>query len=200
MLLILKYLPWFALGVAVHAEVEAATSGRRRTGARTSALLALGVLAFTESFFMAGLAIALLAVLYAAASGRLAFLAWRPLTWLGAISYTLYLLHEYIGWSFLLFFARHGLELNVAIALTLALVLLMAHGVTRTVEQPAMAWIRRAWKQRQAAARAQAAIENYQIHDNQYGTRALSDQQLDRRIGTWPRWTKLHASGCALVG
>lgn len=151
MVLILKYLPWFALGVAVYSEVEAGRTGRRLPGVRASAVAAVLVLVLTETPLHGLLAAALLALLHAAARQRLAWLEWRPLVWLGGISYTLYLLHEYIGWSLLLAFGRQGVDRHLALALTLAIVLLMAHAVTVTVERPAMNRIRRAWRERQAA-------------------------------------------------
>jgi peptidoglycan/LPS O-acetylase OafA/YrhL len=150
-LLILKYLPWFALGVATYAFSPRQHGEAPRRGAVASVVVALATLGFTERFEHALLAVAGLLMLGLAARGRLGFLAWRPWVWLGSISYPLYLLHEYVSWSVMLELMRHGVALNAAIGIALAAALLLAHIVSRSVERPAMRWIRDSWRARSAA-------------------------------------------------
>ena len=70
------------------------------------------------------------------------------LTWLGAISYPLYLLHANIRWSIQLQFATHGITPNWALPLTLAAALSLATLLHRTVEKPALLWIRSRYRER----------------------------------------------------
>lgn len=153
--LILGYLPWFILGVSVYALVTVPSGGKPRS-AMSSAILALLTLGVTESAFKFGLAAVLLLVLVGAATGRLKPLAWAPLAWLGSVSYPMYLLHEFLGWSVMLWLIRNGWGLNAAIVATFVGVLLLSHLVSRTVEQPAMAWIRRTWRERQQSRLAKS--------------------------------------------
>lgn len=71
------------------------------------------------------------------------------LAFLGLISYSLYLLHESIGFI-VIWHLEHDLELSsswsIAIAAVLSLVL--ATLLTKLVERPAMRWIRRQWSSR----------------------------------------------------
>lgn len=138
-LLIIKYIPWFAIGIMVYRLV----SGHGTTKTDVVVIfLSIFSLALTESFLLGIIGIGLSLLLYLAASNRMKFLRWGILIWLGEISYTLYLLHENIGWAFLLQFQRIGLNTNLSIVLVTLIVLTMASLMTRYVEQPAMHWIR----------------------------------------------------------
>ena len=91
-------------------------------------------------------------ILYLAASGHIPVLRWFPLVWLGNISYTLYLLHENIGWAMMLQFKARGVPTELAIACTIVSALIMASFLTRVVEKPAMGWIRARFRGSVAAA------------------------------------------------
>lgn len=145
-LLNLKFIPWFALGVAIYALTQHQAGQARSRPAMLSMAVSLVSLLVTDSVFVSLLAVALCALLSAAATGRLRMLSWGPLVWLGSISYPLYLLHEYIGWSVMLALLRHGVGLDVAALVALGVGLLLAHGVSRGVELPALRWIRSAYK------------------------------------------------------
>lgn len=105
-------------------------------------------LANVSSFLLATICVALSFLLYLAASRQMTFLRWGGLVWLGEISYTLYLLHENIGWAILLQFKTFGFNTDFGIAAVTVLVLAMASLLTRYVEQPAMRWIRGCYRQR----------------------------------------------------
>jgi len=144
--LILPFVGWFSCGIAVYGLV---THGPR---ARDLALLAAAALVtgFCDSVKLGLFAPLVSALLYAAGTGRLPWLSSRPLLWLGRISYPLYLLHQYAGYALLLRLGAAGVPLDLAILLVLALMLPAAHGLHRLVEQPAMDWVRRRWRQRRA--------------------------------------------------
>jgi peptidoglycan/LPS O-acetylase OafA/YrhL len=145
--LILAYIPWFAIGIAVHLLVYPRKQSDRRASL-TLWLGAAGVLGVVAGPAIGTMAAAFGGVVWAAATGRLPWLAQPVMLWLGAISYTLYLLHENIGWSVLLRLHGLGVPRDLGILLAMALSLGLATGVTRLVELPAMAWIRRRYKER----------------------------------------------------
>ena len=108
---------------------------------------AAALLALVASPAIGALSLALAALVFGAATQRLPWLAHPVMVWLGAISYTLYLLHENIGWSVLLRLRDWGVQRDLGIVCTIALSLLLADALTRFVEKPAMAWIRRRWRE-----------------------------------------------------
>jgi peptidoglycan/LPS O-acetylase OafA/YrhL len=92
------------------------------------------------------LAVAFASAVFLAASGHLSVLRFSPFVWLGTISYPLYLVHENIGWAIILKLLSIHVSMDLAIALTLSIVLLLAGVLTRWIEQPAMRWIRTRYK------------------------------------------------------
>jgi len=150
-LLILEYIPWFALGISIYLVISRREAASRRQVAIT-ATAAIGCLLIVDSLFLGTLAVFLTTAVFLAASGRASTLRHGILAWLGAISYPLYLLHENIGWSVLLRFQNWGLPTNAAVLLTIATSLIMAAALTRFVEQPAMRWIRNSYRERRALA------------------------------------------------
>ncbi len=145
--LILPFVAWFACGIAVYGLV------RENLRVRDFSLLAAAtlVLGICDGLQLALAAPVLSALLYAAGTGRLPWLTWRPLLWLGRISCPLYLLHQYLGYALLLRLEAVGVPIDAAIPLVLVLMLAAAHAVHRAVEQPAMDWIRQRWRQRRAS-------------------------------------------------
>lgn len=144
--LILGAIPWFAAGIMVYRLAHDGPTPRRDWA---TALLAAAVLGIVDGAGMALLCAALFALLYGAARGRLPLLGHRVLVFGGAISYTLYLVHENIGWSVMRQLEQAGVDANAAIGLTLALALGLATLLTRYLELPAMGAIRRWYKRRQ---------------------------------------------------
>ncbi|SEL62469.1 Peptidoglycan/LPS O-acetylase OafA/YrhL, contains acyltransferase and SGNH-hydrolase domains [Roseateles sp. YR242] len=143
--LLLPFIAWFALGVAVY---RLSRPGDTRTVPdRWLAAAALAVLALVDGWPIGLLAVFFFIVLMGAARGRWTWLEHRLWLWLGAISYTLYLVHENIGWALLLRLEAMGLPSTLAIVLTFVAVLGLAHALTRWVEQPGMRWIRARYQQ-----------------------------------------------------
>ncbi|MEP3560973.1 MAG: acyltransferase [Marinobacter sp.] len=90
-----------------------------------------------------------------AASGRLNVLSRPGLLWLGSISYTLYLIHQNIGYGLIALFYTWGLPGPVGVALALCGVVALASALHYGVEKPALSAFRQ-W--RKYRARATAAI------------------------------------------
>jgi len=151
-LLILKYIPWFALGISIHLATSRHGAGAWHQPALTAASAILTLL-IVDSPFLAALATALGAAVFLAASGRALVLRHRILVWLGSISYPLYLLHENIGWSLQLRLGAQGIPADAIVLIALAASLALASALTRWVEQPAMRWIRNAYRNRLVFAR-----------------------------------------------
>lgn len=149
--LIIGQIAWFAIGMAIyrltfHAGEENAWLDWAMVFA------ALTVIAITESPAISGMAIIFGSLVLAAAKGRLKLLANPVNVWLGSISYTLYLLHENIGWSIILSLRQAEVGVNVSIAMAIAASLILASLVTRWVEKPAMAIIRKRYRQTRTCA------------------------------------------------
>jgi peptidoglycan/LPS O-acetylase OafA/YrhL len=144
-LLILDYIPFFGLGIVAFRLSQ--RRGRYPLADLLTAMLAIGVLAVGDSALLAAVALGCFAAVWLAAQGRLGFLRFPLLVWLGTISYPLYLLHEYIGWSLLRQFQRQGLAPMAAIAVTTTLVIGLAAVVSKLVEYPGMAYIRRKYRE-----------------------------------------------------
>jgi peptidoglycan/LPS O-acetylase OafA/YrhL/pimeloyl-ACP methyl ester carboxylesterase len=83
---------------------------------------------------------------YCFAYNHLRFIAVRPLTWLGTISYTLYLVHQNIGYLAMNNLYGLNINANICVLLTILLSLSLATLITYSVEKPAMRLIRNRYK------------------------------------------------------
>lgn len=152
--LLLPYIAWFALGVSVYRLSRAGGDRRWDRALVAAALLAIGL---ADGWSLAVLAAVFHLVLQGAVRGRWTWLEHPLLLWLGTISYTLYLLHENIGWALIRRLEGWGVEVHLAILLAMAVSAGLAHGLTRMVEQPAMRWIRNRYRARSPAPSAAPA-------------------------------------------
>lgn len=139
-LLLLRWIPWFALGMLVYR-----VHGRPHV---TQPQLIAAVLAITSIDEEAGAQTALIALgcallVWRASIGRLPLLGrWLPVS-LGAISYPLYLCHQHIGWMIM-----HGSQANhwsagASIALACVVTLALAGLLHLLVELPLSRDLRR---------------------------------------------------------
>lgn len=140
-ILILQYLPWFSLGVAVFIFTNHAQH-RARQGAMVMSGLAATTLWICESATMGALSVVFASLVYLAARGQLFFLRLGPLVWLGFISFPLYLLHQNIGWAIQLRLVSLHLPMELALPVALSVNLFLADQCVRWVERPAMRWAR----------------------------------------------------------
>lgn len=76
--------------------------------------------------------------------GKLGFIVYPITMWLGKISYTLYLLHQVIGTSFIIpvMMKVFHWKFLPSMIITIAFVCFLAHLVNRFIEQPAMLYLR----------------------------------------------------------
>ena len=142
-LLILRHIPFFALGILFY---------RLRTRPQEKLL----------NFAMIGLCLAAIGVAYPitflwvalACCGIFLLFVYNLLAWLrsaffvflGSISYSLYLLHQAIGFALIKRLEQMGLPSLAACLLTVAIVLCLASALTYGVERPALRRIRSWWR------------------------------------------------------
>ena len=150
-LLILKYIAWFALGICVYLWTNYSAPSERRKVIFTvgSAIITLAVV---DSPGIALLGLALAGIVSLAASGRLSLLRNPVMVWLGTISYPLYLVHENLGWVVQLRLLAWGMDPNLVLVIGVMTACAVATLLNRSIEQPAMRWIRKRYRMRQAAA------------------------------------------------
>jgi peptidoglycan/LPS O-acetylase OafA/YrhL len=102
----------------------------------------------------------LVAVIGIAASGKLALLRSRPLLFFGYISYSLYLVHQYIGYVLLHEAESRGINTNLAIAGSAVAMIGLATLLSICVERPAYAFVRSHYKAFRASHFAQGALKS----------------------------------------
>jgi peptidoglycan/LPS O-acetylase OafA/YrhL len=140
-LLLLHFTPYLMAGMALY---HLWRRQHRGWSAATMAICA-GAIALSQGPVTAALCYAAMAFIAAAAEGRLRWLATPPLLWLGSISYSLYLVHEYPSYMVIRAVDHAGAPHPFAIAAALFTSLTLASAVSYGVERPAMRALRGAW-------------------------------------------------------
>jgi len=146
------YAPYFAAGILFYQ--------LREHGPRKGDLGLLGLCLAVACFLHPGpdaLASVVCYLLFGLlVAGRLHWLATRPLLFLGAISYSLYVVHQNIGYLVIRHTTDLGLETNLAILAALTVSALLATAITFWVERPAQRLVR-SWFRRERTPRATLA-------------------------------------------
>lgn len=142
---LLDWIPWFAIGIAVYV-----FAGKHDDYKLTPVVLLLSAVAIAKSdgVWLVGLAALVTALMYAAAVGKLKGAGSKVLLFLGAISYPLYLLHEYPSYSLMMRAEAAGMHSIVAVAMAAIACLALAYAVHVYAETTAMKWIRDRYKKR----------------------------------------------------
>jgi peptidoglycan/LPS O-acetylase OafA/YrhL len=142
MLLALDYIAFFAIGIAAY-RVHA---GERRWVQQLPVLaMALGITALTRSPATTITWCVVAAIFVALAGGRLTWLKQPVLLWLGALSYPIYLVHQFMGYAIMARLGELGLPAWLVLAIAIASALGVAQLIHSFVEQPALGAIRGAW-------------------------------------------------------
>ncbi len=147
-LLIVDYAPYFVIGLAAY------NLYRRRAGGHLDVLLmvAAAATAALTSAVDGIVAVCAAMVFCAAARGHLSWLARGPLVFFGTISYTLYLVHQNIGYIVIRALIARGVPALAAIGAALACVIALAAALTWLIEKPALRYVRDVYARRSASA------------------------------------------------
>lgn len=137
-LLMLEYIPWFGAGTMIY---RLTTRGDTRSRDLGLLVAAVAVVVISEGYRIGALIVGLNVLLYAAAAGLIP-LKNRALMWLGAVSYTWYLLHQNIGYAAMLRLEAAGLNANLAIGAMLVMSLMGAYFLAVVIERPALKMLR----------------------------------------------------------
>jgi peptidoglycan/LPS O-acetylase OafA/YrhL len=149
--LVVQFIPWFALGMAFY---RIHIGARRWVQQVPTLALALIVATLVDGWNDGAVFIGIAAVFAALIAGKAKFLNHPVLLWLGSISYPFYLIHQLLGYAFMLMLERGGMSAWAALPLAIAAALGIAHCLSVWVEKPALSAIRGWWKNRQATATA----------------------------------------------
>ena len=145
MLLVLRYTPFFVIGMLAYR----CWRGERSLAQQAPyAALALLSIATMETWDVTLVGCVLLATFVALINGRLRFLRLKPLIWLGGISYSFYLIHQHVGFVIMLELAKAGYSPWIGFATAFAVALLLGTAINRLVERPAGEAILAWWKRR----------------------------------------------------
>ena len=147
MLLVLRYLPFFVIGMLAYRVWSGQRSWRQQA---PYAVLALLSVATMESWDVTVMACVLLAAFAALIAGRLRIIAVRPLLWMGGISYSFYLIHQHVGFVVMLKMADAGWSPWVAFFSAFLVALALGTAINRLVERPAGEAILAWWKRRRS--------------------------------------------------
>ncbi|MEJ1095812.1 MULTISPECIES: acyltransferase [unclassified Pseudoxanthomonas] len=144
-LLILRHIPFFALGILFFR--LRSYSQERRLNLAMIALCLLAIAIAEQPIFLL-VATVSCSIFTLFVLGRLRFLNMRLFVFLGGISYSLYLIHQAIGFSVIYRLEHAGVSSLIACLLaagaSMGLAVLLSYGV----EKPAMRWIRSNWQRR----------------------------------------------------
>ncbi|MFZ4760242.1 MAG: acyltransferase family protein, partial [Burkholderiaceae bacterium] len=139
-LLLLKWAPWFGLGMLAYLGSQGRDGGWP-AGLATGALCVAAIAVRGPPADVA-VALASAALVRLAAQRRLPVLGARPLVAIGVASYPLYLVHEKIGWLTMLGLQERGLDPTLSIAVATLAAIAVAWALHRAVERPTQAWLR----------------------------------------------------------
>lgn len=156
-LLILEHIPFFGLGILFYRlHKQRGADGQWVNHLMIAACL--GVIAVTQPAARLTVALICTGVFYLFTHARLTWLRSAPFAFLGAISYSLYLLHQDIGFD-VIWHLEHDAHWNsnLAVLAAVAVTVGLATLITYFIERPAMRWIRERWKLRRMSAAGQRA-------------------------------------------
>ena len=145
MLFVLRYLPFFIIGMLSYRVWSGQRSWRQQSPYAALALLSV---AFMESWDVTLMACILLAGFAALIRGHLQWIASRPLLWMGGISYSFYLIHQHVGFVVMLKMAEQGYSPWLAFFSAFLVALTLGTGINRLVERPAGEAIISWWRRR----------------------------------------------------
>lgn len=154
-LLVLQWIPFFGIGLLSY-RVWAGERVWRDQLAYFLAIILVVSLTETPDVIVAALILWLTFVLMI--QGHLRRFCFRPLLWLGGISYSLYLVHQNIGYTVMVVGNRMGLSPYLSFVAAILTAVILGTLVNRTIERPAARLITTWWRNRgEGSAKARPA-------------------------------------------
>jgi peptidoglycan/LPS O-acetylase OafA/YrhL len=104
---------------------------------------------FLSDWMVFSLIASFFAIFYLFVTERLSFIVNKPLVFLGTISYSLYLIHQVVGFIIIRELEARGIDAHLAVFITLGFIILLASAMNILIEKPAMKIIRKryiCWK------------------------------------------------------
>ncbi|WP_022682095.1 acyltransferase family protein [Sphingobium bisphenolivorans] len=148
MLLVLRYLPFFMIGMLAYRIWAGQRSWRRQAPYAGAALLSVATI---DSWDITLAAVIMLVMFAALIRGRLRFLSVRPLLWMGGISYSFYLIHQHVGFVVMLKMAQAGYSPWASFVAAFLVALTLGTAINRLVERPAGEAILGWWRERRSS-------------------------------------------------
>jgi peptidoglycan/LPS O-acetylase OafA/YrhL len=150
--LIIKYAHLFVAGLILYRVKQYGFSVRRGL-ILLVCILAQRVAYSWENYWETTVYVAVfVGLLYLAIQGYLSFINLKPLIFLGTVSYTIYLIHQNIGYVIIRQFYQYNINPNFSIIFAICVSITLATLITFWVEQPANEWIRKKYKEYQSKA------------------------------------------------
>ncbi len=154
-LLFVKYAPLFIAGMLIY-RLHSHGHATAFDNLLLAASVGHGLLAYKMPYSL--FVLACFGVFALAVYGRMDWLATRPMLWLGSLSYSLYLVHQNIGYGVIDWSYRAGLPGWLGVSLALAMALALAALIHYAVEKPALSRFRRWRKKAETSAGAASTV------------------------------------------
>lgn len=141
--LILQHIPFFALGILFYRLHTRGDENLLNYAMMMVCLVAIGIV---RPLVFLWVALGCCGIFLLFVNGMLSWLRGRFFVFLGSISYSLYLLHQAVGFALIHALEQRGVASLVACLLATAVVVWLASALTFAVERPAMRNIRSRWR------------------------------------------------------
>lgn len=151
-ILILTHFPLFAMGIALYRLSVRPGAGWRRAGDLAVLLAGLALIKMQVPWDSFALHLLFAGALFLAGRKPSTFLSWRPLVALGTLSYSFYLIHQFVGYAVIHAGYALGVGRTLSIPAALAACLALAAALHHGVEKPALRAIRSRWAGRRHQA------------------------------------------------
>lgn len=141
-LLVLPWVPFFGIGMLSYRVWAGQRTWQQQLPYLAAIFLTLVGTETPDIVLVAGIVSACFVLMV---EGHLRWLCVRPLTWVGGISYSLYLVHQNVGFVIMLNSSRHGVPPLVGYALATLAAFALGAALNHFVERPAGRWLQSRW-------------------------------------------------------
>ncbi|MBL4796377.1 MAG: acyltransferase [Oleispira sp.] len=142
-ILLMNYLPFFLAGICFYKIINTCENKLTRVALFISLFSVIFIYSVNEFFIFLSFYI----IFFLALNGSLSILACKPLIFLGSISYSLYLLHQNIGYIVINLFYDIDLSPILGVVTAIIVSVFLASLITRYVEKPSLDFIRNKYKE-----------------------------------------------------